>query len=173
MKDLMVPVVIILVTVCASVALIDAVCSFHETYFKYSEKIESERWLLAQCKDPEFFANLRQHSELCFLVESNHRVGAFMLALKEAISSLNLEQYLMRALEDAARAASSSARERYGSRLREEMASFSASMKAPTLWLFSMRKQSSECCLRLAKNSGSLHWASSQRSDSIFSLYLK
>lgn len=104
MKDLVIPVLTMLVAVCASVALIDAVCVFHETYFKYSEKIESERWLLTQCKDPEFFANLRQHSELCFHVESNHRVGAFMLALKEAISSLNLEPYLARAIEDAARA---------------------------------------------------------------------
>ena len=61
MKDFAIPVLTILVTVCASVALIDAICIFHETYFKYSEKIKSERWLLAQCKDPKFFANLRQH----------------------------------------------------------------------------------------------------------------
>jgi hypothetical protein len=39
--------------------------ALHEAYVFEVGKRNDERWLLSQCADPEFYANLKQHSDLC------------------------------------------------------------------------------------------------------------
>jgi len=41
------------------------VYAFHEAYVFEVGKRNDERWLLLQCADPDFYSNLRQHSDLC------------------------------------------------------------------------------------------------------------
>ena len=55
----------------------------------------SERWLLRQCEDPVFFSNMHTHTDICFLVENNARVGAFMLALRQMTQSFQIHQAIL------------------------------------------------------------------------------
>ena len=41
------------------------VYALHEAYVAEVGRRSDERWLLDRCQDPEFYANLRQHSNLC------------------------------------------------------------------------------------------------------------
>ena len=90
--------VIPLTTLCfcavISVAGLDRLCLFHQTYLATAAKLESERWLLEQCSDPHFFSKMHQHSDLCFQVENNARVGTFMLALRQLTQSFLLPDVL-------------------------------------------------------------------------------
>lgn len=45
--------------------------ALHEEYVKELGIRDDERWLVEKCKDPEFYANLRQHSDLCTKVSNN------------------------------------------------------------------------------------------------------
>lgn len=47
------------------------VYALHEAYVAEVGKREDERWLLDKCTDPEFYSNLRQHSNLCTEVGCN------------------------------------------------------------------------------------------------------
>jgi hypothetical protein len=98
MHELMAPVVSIVGVVALSVFAIDKLCLFHAAFWNFRAKLESEAWLLESCKDPVFFSNLGQHSKLCFAVESNHRIGAFMLALDQVAHSLRVEDAIARLL---------------------------------------------------------------------------
>lgn len=86
-REFMVPLVTLCLCVAASIACLDRLCVFHQTYMAISAKLESERWLVKQCLDPQFFSNMHQHSDLCFQVETNARVGAFMLSLRQLTQS--------------------------------------------------------------------------------------
>lgn len=88
----MVPLVTLCGIVVAGIAGLDKLCQFHELYQSMSAKLESEHWLLEQCSDPHFFSKMHQHSDLCFQVETNARVGAFMLALRELTQSFMLQR---------------------------------------------------------------------------------
>ena len=39
--------------------------AMHEAYIAEVGRRSDEKWLLNQCQDPDFYANLRQHSNLC------------------------------------------------------------------------------------------------------------
>ena len=39
--------------------------ALHAAYQAEVGRRMDERWLLEQCRQPEFYANLRQHSDLC------------------------------------------------------------------------------------------------------------
>ena len=65
--------------------------SLHEAYIAEIGRRSDERWLLKQCDDPEFYANLRQHSDLCTQVSNNARSSPFLRALnKVALQSMHL-----------------------------------------------------------------------------------
>jgi hypothetical protein len=83
LREFMLPLFTLCACVIASIAGLDRLCLFHQTYQTMAAKLESERWLLTQCSDPHFFSKMHQHSDLCFQVENNARVGAFMLALRQ------------------------------------------------------------------------------------------
>lgn len=55
--------------------------NFHENYTAHTNKVAEEKWLLERCKDPEFYANMRQHSDLCETVSLNARRSAVLSAL--------------------------------------------------------------------------------------------
>ena len=104
-REFMVPLATLCACAVASIAGLDRLCLFHQTYQSMVAKLESERWLLQQCSDPHFFSKMHQHSDICFQVpspclacvlrlltlhaqvENNARVGAFMLALRHLTQS--------------------------------------------------------------------------------------
>lgn len=45
----------------------------HEAYYFELDKRDKERYLLHKCQDPEFFHNIRLHTDLCSEVEANAR----------------------------------------------------------------------------------------------------
>lgn len=70
------------------VACINQLCQFHNIFQSMSVKIENERWLVSQCEDPHFFSKMHMHSDICFTVENNARIGVFMLSLREFTRAL-------------------------------------------------------------------------------------
>ena len=86
-REFMLPLATLSCCAVASIACLDRLCLFHQTYQAVAAKLESERWLVQQCSDPHFFSKMHQHSDLCFQVENNARVGAFMLALRQLTQS--------------------------------------------------------------------------------------
>jgi len=86
-REFMLPLITVFGMVIVGIGGIDRLCLFHQTYQAMAAKLETEHWLLTQCSDPHFFSKMHTHSDLCFQVENNARVGAFMLALREVTQS--------------------------------------------------------------------------------------
>ena len=91
LREILVPITVISCVTILSILSLDRLCQFHSEFLDASNTIEGERWLRVRCQDPIFFANLRTHTNLCFTVESNARVGAFMLALNRVTGVTQLE----------------------------------------------------------------------------------
>ena len=53
----------------------------HDAYISESNKRVDEKWLLKKCSEPEFYSNIRQHTDLCTEVEKNARTSLFLTAL--------------------------------------------------------------------------------------------
>lgn len=87
LPEFLVPLVTLCCIAVGGVIGLDKLCQFHQTYQTVSAKLESERWLVQQCDDPHFFSKMHLHSDLCFVVENNARVGALMLTLRELTQS--------------------------------------------------------------------------------------
>ena len=66
----------------------EKVCLLHSTYIVRAQELMKEEWLLNQCQDATFYANMGQHTTLCTEVEAKARVGAAWHALAEVSSSL-------------------------------------------------------------------------------------
>lgn len=49
----------------ACAVLVTRLSAFHDAYMAHVNKIQDETWLREKCREPEFFSNLRQHTELC------------------------------------------------------------------------------------------------------------
>lgn len=66
-------------------------CDLHEAYVSEMGRRIDEKWLLSQCDDPEFYANMKQHSTLCTQVRDNARANLWIRAMgKVALKGLNL-----------------------------------------------------------------------------------
>lgn len=63
---------------------------FHTFYIHHLQTIEDEQWLLRQCSDPAFFANLKQHVGLCAQVQENAQRSPFLVALNETMQNSSL-----------------------------------------------------------------------------------
>lgn len=83
LREFLVPVATLAVCMGVCVCCIHHLCLFHQIYLGMAARLESERWLVAQCDDPHFFAKMHLHTDLCFTVGDNARVGALMMALQE------------------------------------------------------------------------------------------
>lgn len=58
----------------------------HESYVAEANKRMDERWLLEKCQEPEFYSNLRQHTDLCTEVARNARSSLLLTALNKVAS---------------------------------------------------------------------------------------
>lgn len=63
---------------------------FHTFYIHHLQTIENEKWLLKQCAEPAFFANLKQHVTLCAEVQENAQKNSFLVALNETMKNSSM-----------------------------------------------------------------------------------
>ena len=94
-REFMIPLVTLCCMTIGGIGSLDKLCQFHQMYQSISAKLQSERWLLEQCADPHFFTRMHTHTDLCFQVENNARVGAFMLTLRELTQSFLMQPSLL------------------------------------------------------------------------------
>lgn len=59
---------------------------FYEIYIHETVKIKEDAWLRLKCKEPEFYSNIRQHTDLCSQVEQHGRSWIFLTALNAMVS---------------------------------------------------------------------------------------
>lgn len=67
-------------TLCASRMYV-----FYETYSELRAMVSGEKYLLQRCNDPEFFSNIRQHTDLCTTVFVNARTNLVLNALNKTL----------------------------------------------------------------------------------------
>lgn len=48
--------------------IISRVHIFYESYSEFTLQRVEEEWLRKNCQDPDFYSNMRQHTDLCALV---------------------------------------------------------------------------------------------------------
>jgi hypothetical protein len=51
--------------------IVSRVYIFYEAYAQFTLKRTDEAWLRSQCKEAEFYSNMRQHTDICAQVEQN------------------------------------------------------------------------------------------------------
>jgi hypothetical protein len=73
----------LLVSVVGAGVGLDCLGTLYAAYRKASLRLESDNWLLVNCKDPVFYSRMKTHPTVCSEVETNARIGAFWTALKE------------------------------------------------------------------------------------------
>jgi hypothetical protein len=84
---------VFLLALWTSVFLFTRVFLFYEAYQTESKRKEDERWLRVRCQEPEFYSNMKQHSDLCNQVEINARRSTFLTALHTVLDSTYLCGY--------------------------------------------------------------------------------
>lgn len=83
LQEFFVPLATLVLSMATCVCVLHWLCQFHQIYLDTSGRLESERWLVEQCADPHFFTKMHLHTDLCFIVTNNARIGVFMLSLQE------------------------------------------------------------------------------------------
>ncbi len=63
---------------------------FYEAYTDYVRTLSDEQWLLVQCASPEFYTNMRQHTDLCNSVRRNAERSPFLIALNAVAQTAHL-----------------------------------------------------------------------------------
>jgi hypothetical protein len=63
---------------------------FYEAYTAFLSILRDEEWLRLQCASPEFYSNMRQHTELCNQVMLNAARSPMLIALNEVASTAHL-----------------------------------------------------------------------------------
>jgi hypothetical protein len=63
---------------------------FVETYTSTLRVLKDEEWLRGQCAQPEFYSNMRQHTDLCNEVRRNYERSPFLIALNEVAGTAHL-----------------------------------------------------------------------------------
>jgi hypothetical protein len=80
-----------LVVVFAWALLVGALVSrgyvWYEAYVRLGTERENEAWLRSKCAEPEFYSNMRQHTELCAEVENRARAWILWRSANLMISS--------------------------------------------------------------------------------------
>ena len=93
-ESLLVDAVYMVFTVVGSIAAagvgVDWLSMLYTAYRRAAMRLDDERWLLENCRDPLFFSKMRAHTTVCSEVEANARVGAFWSALREATDVLKI-----------------------------------------------------------------------------------
>lgn len=63
---------------------------FYEAYTDYLALLRDESWLRVQCAHPEFYSNMRQHTELCDRVRLNSERSPVLIALNAVAQTAHL-----------------------------------------------------------------------------------
>ena len=63
---------------------------FYETYTETNRLLHDETWLREQCEDPSFYSNIRQHADLCIVVQRNFERGSVLVALNAVADTAHL-----------------------------------------------------------------------------------
>ena len=63
---------------------------FYEAYSTFLNILKDEAWLRAQCALPEFYSNLRQHTDLCNAVRLNAERSPLLIALNEVAGTAHI-----------------------------------------------------------------------------------
>jgi hypothetical protein len=63
---------------------------FYEAYSAFIRILKDEEWLRQQCALPEFYSNLRQHTDLCNAVRLNAERSPVLIALNEVANTAHL-----------------------------------------------------------------------------------
>ena len=74
------------VSVVSAAAGLDCLSALYTAYKRACIRLEDEKWLFDNCKDPTFYSNMKAHTAVCSEVETNARIGAFWTALREVTS---------------------------------------------------------------------------------------
>ena len=59
--------------ICSLGLLISKGYIFYSAYSEFSLQRAEEAWLREKCREPDFYSNMRQHTDLCAKVERNAR----------------------------------------------------------------------------------------------------
>lgn len=63
---------------------------FYESYILLTLERSEEAWLRVRCGEPDFYTNMRQHTDLCAKVEQKARTSIMLRSLNMMIMSTNL-----------------------------------------------------------------------------------
>lgn len=63
---------------------------FYEAYTSALRTIRDEAWIRTQCADPQFYSNLKQHSDLCQSVQINFERSPLLVALNAVSETAHL-----------------------------------------------------------------------------------
>jgi len=63
---------------------------FYEAYTDYVRVLKDEKWLLDQCAFPEFYTNMRTHTDLCNSVRRNAERSPLLIALNAVAQTAHL-----------------------------------------------------------------------------------
>lgn len=65
--------------------LLGRVPIFQLAYSEHLQRLEDDTWLQAQCKDPQFFVRMRQHTDVCERVRASFQQPAVLVGLQACI----------------------------------------------------------------------------------------
>jgi hypothetical protein len=65
---------------------ISRACIFYEVYVIETVRKKEDAWLRVQCKNPEFYSNIRQHTDLCQQVEHHAQTWILLTALNAMLT---------------------------------------------------------------------------------------
>jgi hypothetical protein len=63
---------------------------FYEAYTSALRIVRDEAWIRTQCDDPQFYSNLKQHSDLCQSVQINFERSPLLVALNAVSETSHL-----------------------------------------------------------------------------------
>ena len=58
---------------------------FQKAYADHLQRLEDDTWLQTQCRDPEFFSRMRQHTDVCEHVRASFQQPAILVGLQACI----------------------------------------------------------------------------------------
>ena len=97
LTDIISAIISMLVSVVSAAAGLDCLGALYAAYKRACMRLDDERWLLENCKDPTFFSKMLAHPTVCSEVETNARIGAFWTALREVtdIARVTWQPYIV------------------------------------------------------------------------------
>jgi hypothetical protein len=66
---------------------------FQKAYVEHLQRLEDDTWLQTQCRDPEFFSRMRQHTDVCEHVRASFQQPALLVGL-HACMPINLQDFI-------------------------------------------------------------------------------